>query len=147
MPVALLASRVGVDRSTLFSWLAIERQPHPLQLLLLVQETELPLQEVATAASVPLERALRQRAVLFNYVAWEMGQSAIVTADERRALLSRLRDVRDASLDPPDGEQAYPDDSRDAVDAATGASHHAADVDDMAEEKSVAEKQAPCRRR
>ena len=75
MPVALLASRVGVDRSTLVSWLTTERQPQPLQLLALAQVTDLALTELTRAANVPLERALRQRDALWDYLEWEIRRS------------------------------------------------------------------------
>jgi transcriptional regulator with XRE-family HTH domain len=97
-PVALLANRMGVDRSTLFSWLTTDRQPQPLQLLLLAQVTELPLEDLATAAGVPLERVLKQRAVLFDYVAWEVGRSGAISDDELPQLLSLMQEVRVAAV-------------------------------------------------
>jgi len=112
MPVALLASRMGVDRSTLVSWLMTDRQPQPLQLLLLTHVTDLPLTELAAAADVPLERVLKQRAVLFDYVSWELGRSGAIPDEERQGLVTFLQRVRDASTsavdtpETPSGEAA-----------------------------------------
>jgi hypothetical protein len=72
MPVALLARRVGVDRSTLFSWLTTDRQPQPLQLLLLAQVTGLGADRLSQAAGVPTERVTRQRETLYDYVLWDV---------------------------------------------------------------------------
>jgi transcriptional regulator with XRE-family HTH domain len=95
-PVALLANRLGVDRSTLVSWLTTDRQPQPLQLLLLAQVTELPLADLAAAAAAPLERVLKQRAALFDYVLWESRRSGAITDEERGHLLALLQAVRQA---------------------------------------------------
>jgi transcriptional regulator with XRE-family HTH domain len=92
-PVSVLAARVGVDRSTLVNWLTTDRQPQPLQLLLLSQVTELPLTGLASAADVPLERVLKQRAVLFDYVSWESGRYDRFSDEERSFLLARLMEV------------------------------------------------------
>jgi transcriptional regulator with XRE-family HTH domain len=105
-PVAVLAARIGVDRSTLVSWLTTERQPQPLQLLLLAQVTELPLEDLAAAASVQLERVHKQRAVLFDYVAWETGRSGAVSNDERAHVLARLLAVRNTPPTFPNSEDA-----------------------------------------
>jgi hypothetical protein len=115
MPVALLASRVGVDRSTLFGWLTTDRQPQPLQLLLLAQATSLPITDMASAANVPLERVQRQHDVVFDYVTWEVKRAAgdsVAAEDEREALLERLGAVR-ATWPPVESETQ----ERDGMDA------------------------------
>jgi hypothetical protein len=91
---------VGVDRSTLFDWLTTDRQPQPLQLLLLAQMSGLPVTALASAANLPLARVQHQRDVVFDYVTWEVqraagesGESA-ASEDERDALLERLGAVR-----------------------------------------------------
>jgi hypothetical protein len=81
MPVALLASRVGVDRSTLFSWLTTERQPQPMQLLVLAQATELGADSLAQAAGAPLAR---------------VAQTELLAGNDLANLTPRLREVRDA---------------------------------------------------
>jgi transcriptional regulator with XRE-family HTH domain len=96
-PVALLATRLGVDRSTLVNWLTSDRQPQPMQLLLLAQVTELPLATLASAADAPLERVLRQRDVLWDYVEWEVGHLHGTPHDQDDVVLERLRDVREAA--------------------------------------------------
>jgi hypothetical protein len=89
-----LAARIGDERSTLTNDLTTDRQPRSLQLLLLAQMTDLPLAD--PAANTPLDRTLRQRALLFDYVCWEVGRSATVAVDERAALQARLLELRDA---------------------------------------------------
>ncbi len=107
VPVALLASRVGVDRSTLVSWLTTERQPQPLQLLALAQVTDLALTELTRAANVPLERLLRQRDVLWDYIEWEIRRShsreagGIPQDVELEAFLERLSAERVARVQRP----------------------------------------------
>lgn len=93
-PVALLASRVGVDRSTLFSWLTTDRQPQPLQLLLLAQVTSLPLTTLTSAADVLIERVMRQRDVLWDYVEWEMGGVGSTSDGGDEVLLEQVRQAR-----------------------------------------------------
>jgi len=51
VPVALLASRLGVERSTLYNWLTTGRKPQPLQLLVHSQ---------VTVALQPLDRRMWQ---------------------------------------------------------------------------------------
>jgi transcriptional regulator with XRE-family HTH domain len=90
-PVALLAAHLGVDRSTVISWLTTDRQPQPLQLLVLAQVTELPLTELARAADVPLERIMRQRDALWDYIEWEIRRSHVTPRDDDcEAFLERL---------------------------------------------------------
>jgi len=96
LPVALLASRVGVDRSTLFGWLTTDRQPQPLQLLLLAQATELGADSLAQAAGVPIDRITRQRQTLYDYVLWDVEQTDLLTGNDLADLTSRLREVRAA---------------------------------------------------
>ena len=61
VPVALLASRVGVERTTLHSWLTTDRKPQAMQLLVLAQVTGLPALGLVRVAEIPEERVLRQR--------------------------------------------------------------------------------------
>jgi transcriptional regulator with XRE-family HTH domain len=90
-PVAVLAARVGVDRSTLVNWLTTDRQPQPLQLLVLAQFTDLPLTELTRAVGVPTERIVRQRDALWDYVEWEIRRSHGMPADkDLEAFLERL---------------------------------------------------------
>jgi hypothetical protein len=96
LPVTTLAAQVGVERTTLVSWLTTNRQPQPLQLLLLAQVTELPVADLAAAADVQLERVLKQRAVLFDYVCWELGRSGVIVDDEHSQVVAFLQNVRDA---------------------------------------------------
>jgi len=85
LPVALLASRVGVDRSTLVSWLTTDRHPQPLQLLIVAQVTALSVDDLAQAAGVPVERIPRQRQTLYDYVIWDVERTAPRSlADKRR---------------------------------------------------------------
>jgi hypothetical protein len=94
VPVALLASRVGVERTTLHSWLTTERKPHPTQLLLLSQVTELPALGLARVTEIPAERALRQRDALWDDVEWEVGRMEGAAAGETEALLKDVRSAR-----------------------------------------------------
>ena len=100
LPVTTLAARVGVDRTTLVLWMTTNRQPQPLQLLLLAQVTDLAVAELAAAADVPLERVLNQRAVLFDYVLWDVRHAHTLSDVERATLVTQLADVRNtASVD------------------------------------------------
>jgi hypothetical protein len=97
LPVALLASRVGVDRSTLVSWLTTDRHPQPLQLLIVAQVTALSVDDLAQAAGVPVERIPRQRQTLYDYVIWDVERTAPLADDDRASLTSALRAVREAA--------------------------------------------------
>jgi hypothetical protein len=95
VPVALLASRVGVERSTLYNWLTTDRKPQPLQLLVLSQVTGLPALGLARIAEIPEERVLRQRDALWDYVEWEMRRHHFsLPDDEFDAFLERVRAER-----------------------------------------------------
>jgi hypothetical protein len=144
-PVAVLAARIGVDRSTLVSWLTTERQPQPLQLLLLAQVTELPLEDLAAAASVPLERVDKQRAVLFDYVSWETGRSGAVSNDERAHVLARLLAVRNTPPTSPDLEDARDAANEDTTDEDT--TDEDTTDQDLAGEESADEARGVHRRR
>jgi hypothetical protein len=99
VPVALLASRVGVERTTLHNWLTTDRKPQPLQLLVLSQVTGLPALELARVAEIPEERVLRQRDALWDYVEWELRRHHVsLPDDEFAAFMERVRAERDVAL-------------------------------------------------
>jgi hypothetical protein len=99
MPVSLLASRIGVDRSTLFGWLTTDRKPQPMQLLVLSQVTGLPALGLARHAVIPEERVLRQREALWGYVEWEMRRMHVsMPNDEFDAFLEHVRAEREVAL-------------------------------------------------
>jgi hypothetical protein len=96
---AALAALVCVDRSKLVKWLTTDRQPQPLQLLLLAQVTELPVTELARAGNVPLERALRQREALWDYIEWEIRRHHMFHPDDNLdAFMERLQGERTVAL-------------------------------------------------
>jgi hypothetical protein len=95
VPVAPLASRVGVERTTLHNWLTTDRKPHPMQLLLLSQVTALPSLGLARVAEIPEERVVRQRDVVWDYVEWELRRHHFsVPDDEFAAFMERVRAAR-----------------------------------------------------
>jgi transcriptional regulator with XRE-family HTH domain len=98
-PVALLASRLGVERSTLYNWLTTERKPQPMQLLVLSQVTGLPVLSLARNTEVPAERVLRQRDMLWDYVEWELRRTHFSQPNEEfDAFLAQLRAEREVAL-------------------------------------------------
>jgi transcriptional regulator with XRE-family HTH domain len=100
VPVALLASRVGVERSTLSNWLTTDRKPQAMQLLVLAQVTGLPALGLARFAEIPEERVLRQRDALWDYVEWEMRRHhSSLPDDEFKSFMEQVRAERDVALD------------------------------------------------
>jgi hypothetical protein len=97
--VALLASRVGVERTTLYNWLTTDRKPQPMQLLVRTQVTGLPALGLAGDAEIPEERVLRRRDTLWDYVEWEMQRThESMPNDECDASLGQVRAEREAAL-------------------------------------------------
>jgi transcriptional regulator with XRE-family HTH domain len=94
-----LARRMGVHPSTLNNWLTTDRQPQPVQLLVLSQVTGLPALGLARIAEIPEERVLRQRDVLWDYVEWEVRRRhSSDPDDELESFMKQVRAERDAAL-------------------------------------------------